>query len=182
MNYAACEHNSTNCSISGKNSSRKVKSTANSSVPTSRISLGNSKSCNVVFVRSRFVSVCTGVVHRPHLVQESQEKRSREHQQYHQSTTSTSNNNVRDDDQRQEFFSEKRFKRFEREARHRSPSESSDISTGHGVIDEEFKKKYLRCLAYMKLIERLYENQQESDDDSENVTRRLSRRVRASSE
>lgn len=30
----------------------------------------------------------------------------------------------------------------------------------------------------MKLIERLYENQPESDEDSETVHRRLSRRVR----
>ncbi|CAF5026899.1 unnamed protein product, partial [Rotaria magnacalcarata] len=58
------------------------------------------------------------------------------------------------------------------------PSESSDISTAHGVIDEEFKKKYLRCLAYMKLIERLYENQPETDEESETVHRRLSRRER----
>ena len=45
------------------------------------------------------------------------------------------------------------------------------------MIDEEFKKKYLRCLAYMKLIEQLYENHQESDEESETVHRRLSRRV-----
>lgn len=45
------------------------------------------------------------------------------------------------------------------------------------MIDEEFKKKYLRCLAYMKLIERLYENQ-ESDEEIETGHRRLSRRVR----
>ncbi len=120
--------------------------------------------------------------------QETQEKRSREQhqQQQQQSTTTTTttttknNNNIQDDhrdDARREYYSEKRYNRFQRESRHRSPSESSDISTAHGVIDEEFKKKYLRCLAYMKLIERLYENQQESDEDTETTHRRLSRRV-----
>ena len=86
-------------------------------------------------------------------------------------------NNTHDDDVQREYYSEKRYNRTQRESRHRSPSESSDVSATHGVIDEDFKKKYLRCLAYMKLIERLYENQQDSDDDSETVHRRLSRRV-----
>jgi hypothetical protein len=81
------------------------------------------------------------------------------------------------DDVRREIFSEKRYNRFERESRHRSPSESSDLSTAHGVIDEEFKKKYLRCLAYMKLIERLYDNHPESDDDLDITQQRISRRV-----
>ena len=85
--------------------------------------------------------------------------------------------NVQDDDARREYYSEKRYNRIQRESRHRSPSESSDVSTAHGVIDEEFKKKYLRCLAYMKIIERLYENQ-ESEEDTETGHRRLSRRVR----
>lgn len=113
-------------------------------------------------------------------MQETQEKRTREHQT---STTTTNNNNnnvVQDnqqDDVRREFYSEKRYQRTERETRQRSPSESSEISTAHGVIDEEFKKKYLRCLAYMKLIDRLYENQRESDEDSDLTHRRLSRRV-----
>lgn len=118
----------------------------------------------------------------PSFLQETQEKRSREQ---HTSTTTTTtsttannnnNTNVQDDDVRQEFYSEKKYNRTQRELRHRSPSESSDVSTGHGVIDEEFKKKYLRCLAYMKLIERLYENQ-DTDDGSGTVHRRLSRRV-----
>jgi hypothetical protein len=107
-------------------------------------------------------------------LQETQEKRRREQQT---TTTTTTTNNIQDDQKenvRQEYFSEKRYNRTERQTRHRSPSESSDISTSHGVVDEEFKKKYLRCLAYMKLIERLYENHQESDEDSH---RRLSRRV-----
>ena len=86
-------------------------------------------------------------------------------------------NNTHDDDVQREYYSEKRYNRTQRESRHRSPSESSDVSETHGVIDEDFKKKYLRCLAYMKLIERLYENQQDSDDDSETIHRRLSRRV-----
>jgi hypothetical protein len=93
-------------------------------------------------------------------LQETQEKHSREQQ-----TTTTTTNNDQNDDLRREYYSEKRYNRTERQSRHRSPSESSDISTAHGVIDEDFKKKYLRCLAYMKLIERLYENQQESDED-----------------
>ncbi len=93
-------------------------------------------------------------------MQETQEKHSREQQ-----TTTTTTNNDQNDDLRREYYSEKRYNRTERQSRHRSPSESSDISTAHGVIDEDFKKKYLRCLAYMKLIERLYENQQESDED-----------------
>ncbi len=108
-------------------------------------------------------------------MQETQEKRSRE--QHITTTTTAANNNIQDDDVRREFYSEKKYNRIQRESRHRSPSESSDISTAHGVIDEEFKKKYLRCLAYMKLIERLYENQPESDEDSETIHRRLSRRV-----
>jgi hypothetical protein len=106
-------------------------------------------------------------------LQETQEKRRHEQQ----TTTTTTTNNVQDDqrdDVRREYYTEKRYNRTERQTRHRSPSESSDISTSHGAIDEEFKKKYLRCLAYMKLIERLYENQQESDEDSH---RRFSRRV-----
>jgi hypothetical protein len=108
-------------------------------------------------------------------LQETQEKRSRE-QHTTTTTTTAAANNLQDDDVRREYYSEKKYNRIQRESRHRSPSESSDISTAHGVIDEEFKKKYLRCLAYMKLIERLYENQ-ESDEDSETVHRRLSRRV-----
>ena len=110
-------------------------------------------------------------------MQETQEKRTREHQT---TTTSTTNNNLQDDqrdDVRREYYSEKRYQRTERETRQRSPSESSEVSATHGVIDEEFKKKYLRCLAYMKLIERLYENQRESDEDSDLTQRRLSRRV-----
>jgi hypothetical protein len=115
-------------------------------------------------------------------LQESQEKRTREHQTTTTTTTATNNNNVlpdtQQDDVRREYYSEKRYQRTERETRQRSPSESSEISTVHGVIDEEFKKKYLRCLAYMKLIERLYENQRESDEDSDLThRRRLSRRV-----
>ncbi len=94
-------------------------------------------------------------------MQETQEKHSREQQ----TTTTTTTNNDQNDDLRREYYSEKRYNRTERQSRHRSPSESSDISTAHGVIDEDFKKKYLRCLAYMKLIERLYENQHESDED-----------------
>ncbi len=109
-------------------------------------------------------------------MQETQEKRSKE-QHITRTTTTTANNNIQDDDVRREFYSEKKYNRVQHEARHRSPSESSDISTAHGVIDEEFKKKYLRCLAYMKLIERLYDNQPESDEDSETIHRRLSRRV-----
>ncbi len=108
-------------------------------------------------------------------MQERQEKRSRE-QHISSTTTSNINNNVQDNDERREYYSEKKYNRIQRESRHRSPSESSDISATHGVIDEEFKKKYLRCLAYMKLIERLYENQ-ESDEDTETAHRRLSRRV-----
>ncbi len=111
-------------------------------------------------------------------MQETQEKRSKEqHITKTTTTTTANNNNIQDDDVRREFYSEKKYNRVQREARHRSPSESSDISTAHGVIDEEFKKKYLRCLAYMKLIERLYDNQPESDEDSETMHRRLSRRV-----
>ncbi|CAF1357584.1 unnamed protein product [Adineta steineri] len=122
-------------------------------------------------------------------IQETQEKRSKEQHHYQQqqqqqqqfTTTSTTANTIQDDhrdDTRREYYSERKYNRVQRESRHRSPSESSDISTAHGVIDEEFKKKYLRCLAYMKLIERLYENQQESDEDSETMHRRLSRRDR----
>ncbi len=109
-------------------------------------------------------------------MQETQEKRIQDQQ----TTTTTTTNNIQDnqyDDVRREYYSEKRYNRTEHESRHRSPSESSDISTAHGVIDEEFKKKYLRCLAYMKLIERLYENQRESDEDTDIKHRRLSRRV-----
>jgi len=109
-------------------------------------------------------------------LQETQEKRSREQHTTTTTTTTAAANNLQNDDVRREYYSEKKYNRIQRESRHRSPSESSDISTAHGVIDEEFKKKYLRCLAYMKLIERLYENQ-ESDEDSETVHRRLSRRV-----
>ncbi len=107
-------------------------------------------------------------------MQETQDKRSKDH--YATTTTATTTLNNQDDDARREYYSEKKYNRTQRETRRRSPSESSDISTAHGVIDEEFKKKYLRCLAYMKLIERLYENQ-ESDEDSETIHRRLSRRV-----
>ncbi len=109
-------------------------------------------------------------------MQETQEKRTREQQ----TITTTTNNNIQDDqrdDVRQEYYSEKRYNRTEHESRHRSPSESSDISTSHGVVDEEFKKKYLRCLAYMKLIERLYENRIDSDEDIDHKHRRTSRRV-----
>jgi hypothetical protein len=112
-------------------------------------------------------------------LQETQEKRLRE-QQNTTTTTTTANTNNQDDqrdDVRREYYSEKRYNRTERQSRHRSPSESSDISTSHGVSDEEFKKKYLRCLAYMKLIERLYENQQETDEDTDIKHRRSSRRV-----
>ncbi len=112
-------------------------------------------------------------------MQETQEKRTRE-QQTTTTTTTTTNNNIQDDqrdDVRREYYSEKRYNRTERESHHRSPSESSDVSTSHGIIDEEFKKKYLRCLGYMKLIERLYENQQESDEDIDMKHRRTSRRV-----
>lgn len=112
-------------------------------------------------------------------MQEKQDRRIRD-QQTTTATTTTSNINTNQDDQhdvRREYFSEKRYNRTERETRHRSPSESSDISTTHGVVDEEFKKKYLRCLAYMKLIERLYENQRDSDEDINIKQRRLSRRV-----
>ncbi|CAF1112433.1 unnamed protein product [Rotaria sp. Silwood1] len=125
---------------------------------------------------------------RIRIIQDTQEKRLRDQQMTTTaatttttSTTTAAANNIQDDhrdDTRQEYYSEKRYNRFQRESRHRSPSESSDISTTHGVIDEEFKKKYLRCLAYMKLIERLYENQPESDEDSETIHRRLSRRER----
>lgn len=117
--------------------------------------------------------------------QDTQEKRSREQHFATSTTTTTTSNaqntnnitsNIQDDDSRREYYSEKKYNRIQRESRHRSPSESSDVSTTHGVIDEEFKKKYLRCLAYMKLIERLYENQ-ESDEDTETGHRRLSRRV-----
>ncbi|CAF3292012.1 unnamed protein product [Rotaria socialis] len=125
---------------------------------------------------------------RIRIIQETQEKRLREQQIQHASTattttaatTTTTTNNIQEDhhdDLQREHYSEKRYNRFHRESR-RSPSESSDISTAHGVIDEEFKKKYLRCLAYMKLIERLYENQPETDEESETVHRRLSRRER----
>ena len=110
-------------------------------------------------------------------MQETQEKRRREQQT---TSTTTTTNNIQDnqqDDVRREYYSEKRYNRTERESRRRSPSESSDISTVHGVVDDEFKKKYLRCLAYMKLIERLYENQQDSDEDIDVKHRRLSRRV-----
>lgn len=106
-------------------------------------------------------------------MQETLEKRTHEQQ-------TTTNKNLQDnqhEDVRREYYSEKRYNRTEQ--RRRSPSESSDISTTHGAVDEEFKKKYLRCLAYMKLIERLYENQQDNDDDR-TVTSRRSRRVRHS--
>lgn len=102
---------------------------------------------------------------------ENQEKRSRE-QHVHQ----VSHDQQRDD-VRREFYTEKRYNRFEREARQRSPSEFSETSNTHAVIDEDFKKKYLRCLAYMKLIESLYKTSRESDDESETVHRRYSRRV-----
>ncbi|CAF3672349.1 unnamed protein product [Rotaria sordida] len=124
---------------------------------------------------------------RIRIIQDTQEKRLRDQQMTTTATTTTTTTipvvatNIQDDhrdDTHREYYSEKRYNRIQREARHRSPSESSDISTTHGVIDEEFKKKYLRCLAYMKLIERLYENQQESDEDSETMHRRLSRRER----
>lgn len=94
--------------------------------------------------------------------------------------TTTTTNRIQDDqedDVRREYYSEKRYNRTEQESRRRSPSETSDVSTAHGVVDEEFKKKYLRCLAYMKLIERLYENQLESDHEVHGKHRRTSRRV-----
>jgi hypothetical protein len=109
-------------------------------------------------------------------LQETQEKRTQEHQ----TITTTTNNNIQDDqrdDIRREYYSEKRYNRTEHESHRRSPSESSDISTSHGVVDEEFKKKYLRCLAYMKLIERLYENRIDSDEDIDHKHRKTSRRV-----
>ncbi|UJR26820.1 hypothetical protein I4U23_008133, partial [Adineta vaga] len=127
---------------------------------------------------------------RIQIIQETQEKRTQEQQQHHQqqqqqqtstTTTTSTANNIPDDQSdgvRREFYSEKRYNRTERKTHHRSPSESSDISTTNGVIDEDFKKKYLRCLAYMKLIERLYENQEDSDEDSDMKHRRLSRRDR----
>ncbi|CAF0733535.1 unnamed protein product [Adineta ricciae] len=122
---------------------------------------------------------------RIQIIQETQEKRTHEEQQQQQqhtsTTTTTTTNNIpvdQSDGVRQEYYSEKRYNRTERKTHHRSPSESSDISTAHGVIDDDFKKKYLRCLAYMKLIERLYENQEDSDEDSDTKHRRLSRRDR----
>jgi Ca2+-dependent lipid-binding protein len=127
--------------------------------------------------------------HGTSFLQETQEKRTQEHQQHQQQQTSTTTNTTttaaaadqipseQSDGVRREYYSEKRYNRTERKTQHRSPSESSDVSTAHGVIDDEFKKKYLRCLAYMKLIERLYENQEDSDDDSDMKQRRLSRRV-----
>ena len=125
--------------------------------------------------------------HGPSFLQETQEKRTQEQQHQHQQQSSTTTTNTttaanqvpgeQSDGVRREFYSEKRYNRTERKTHHRSPSESSDVSTAHGVIDEDFKKKYLRCLAYMKLIERLYENQEDSDDDSELKQQRLSRRV-----
>ena len=94
------------------------------------------------------------------MLQETQEKRVHD-----QRTTINVDDNREENDHRQEYYSEKRYHRTERETRHRSPSETSEKISEHGIIDEEFKKKYLRCLAYMKLIERLYDNQRESDDE-----------------
>lgn len=107
-------------------------------------------------------------------MQETQEKRLREEQ-----TTRTTNRSQdnQQDDVRQEYYSEKRYNRTERESHRRSPSVVSDVSTSHEVVDEEFKKKYLRCLAYMKLIERLYENQIDTDEEIDGKHRRTSRRV-----
>ena len=85
-------------------------------------------------------------------MQETQEKRSQEQQT--STTTTTTTNNIpvdQNDAVHREFYSEKRYNRTERQSRHRSPSESSDISTAHGVIDEDFKKKYLRCLALYEI-------------------------------
>lgn len=111
-----------------------------------------------------------------HCFQETQEKRSREQTQQTQQTQQFQSNH---DDVRREVISEKRYNRYEREARHRSPSESSEMSTSHAGIDEDFKKKYLRCIAYMKLIDRLYDNRDESDEevDANTSQKRLSRRV-----
>lgn len=111
--------------------------------------------------------------HKASFLQETQEKHIKEQQ----TRTSNITENDQQDDLRREYFSERRYHRTQRETRHRSPSESSEFSTTHGVIDEEFKKKYLRCLAYMKLIERLYENQGDSDEEYDLTQRRLSRRV-----
>ena len=94
-------------------------------------------------------------------------------------TTSTTNRiqDNQQDDVHREYYSEKRYNRTERESHRRSPSAVSDVSTSHEVVDEEFKKKYLRCLAYMKLIERLYEDQIDTDEDIDGKHRRTSRRV-----
>jgi hypothetical protein len=117
---------------------------------------------------------------RTSFLQETHDKRIKEHR----TTTTRSNTNDHDhpnDDIRQEYYSEKRYHRTEHDTRHRTPSETSEFSTAHGIIDEEFKKKYLRCLAYMKLIERLYENQRETDDEADVMHRKTSRRVGHSS-
>ena len=114
-------------------------------------------------------------VHATSFLQDTQEKRLREEQTI--TTTNRTQDNQQQDDVRREYYSEKRYNRTERESRRRSPSEVSDVSATHGVVDEEFKKKYLRCLAYMKLIERLYENQVDSDEDFDGKYRRTSRRV-----
>ncbi|CAF3539694.1 unnamed protein product [Rotaria sordida] len=115
---------------------------------------------------------------RIRIIQDKQDKRIQDQQTTTTTTTSNINQDDQRDDIRREYYSEKRYNRTERESHRRSPSESSDISTTQGVIDEEFKKKYLRCLAYMKLIERLYENQYDTDEDTDVKHRRLSKRER----
>lgn len=118
-------------------------------------------------------------------MQETQEKRLRDQHSTtiqitrEQPTTTTSTTTSQDqNDHRQEFYSERRYHRTERETRHRSPSENSERISEHGIIDEEFKKKYLRCLAYMKLVERLYDRQGDTDEEeTERFHRRSSRRV-----
>ncbi|CAF0902598.1 unnamed protein product, partial [Didymodactylos carnosus] len=113
-------------------------------------------------------------------IQDQQEKRSKERiekeeygnrQQEDNTTTSGWERQEKDSTTRHEYYQEKIHNRHERESRHRSPSESSDISAAAGVIDEEFKKKYLRCLAYMKLIERLYDAGEDSDDSDLHTTK-----------
>lgn len=132
----------------------------------------------------------TEIQNRIRIIQETQEKRLREqhtttiHINREQPTTTTTSSSATttaqdQNDQRQEFYSERRYHRTERETRHRSPSENSERISEHGIIDEEFKKKYLRCLAYMKLIERLYDRQYDTDEDeTEHIQRRRSRRDR----
>ncbi|CAF0755155.1 unnamed protein product, partial [Didymodactylos carnosus] len=116
-------------------------------------------------------------------IQDQQEKLSKERKDYiekeeygnrqqeNNTTSSSWERQEKDSTTRREYYREKIHNRHERESRHRSPSESSDISAGVGIIDEEFKKKYLRCLAYMKLIERLYDAGEDSDDSDLHTTK-----------